>query len=101
MFGFAVNGRLLTYYLMFVACAALILALLRVVNSPFGRVLQAIRENDFRAEALGFRTVFHLTYANCVARAGRARAGIAECAVAALCRPGHLARALRSCWTSC
>ena len=33
------------------------LVLLRIVNSPFGRVLQAIRENDFRAEALGFRTV--------------------------------------------
>jgi len=31
--------------------------LLRIANSPFGRVLQAIRENDFRAEALGFRTV--------------------------------------------
>ncbi len=39
----------------------MILALLRIVNSPFGRVLQAIRENRFRAEALGYRTVFHLT----------------------------------------
>ena len=29
--------------------------LLRIVNSPFGRVLQAIRENEFRAEALGYR----------------------------------------------
>ncbi|GAC1332828.1 MAG: hypothetical protein NVSMB20_04700 [Bradyrhizobium sp.] len=47
--------------------AAMILTLLRVVNSPFGRVLQAIREKRFRAEALGFRTVFHLTYANCIA----------------------------------
>src|SRR5882672_1336273 len=66
-FGFAVNGRTLTYYIIFAACAAMILGLLRVVNSPFGRVLQAIRENRFRAEALGFRTVFHLTYANCLA----------------------------------
>ena len=31
--------------------------LLRIVNSPFGRVLQAIRENDFRAEAIGYRVV--------------------------------------------
>ena len=60
-FGFAVNGRTLTYYIIFIACAAMILALLRVVNSPFGRVLQAVRENRFRAEALGYRTVFHLT----------------------------------------
>ena len=36
--------------------AALFLALLRVVNSPFGRVLLAIRENEFRAEAIGYRT---------------------------------------------
>ena len=42
------------------------LALLRVVNSPFGRVLQAIRENDFRAEALGYRTVIYRTIANCL-----------------------------------
>ena len=75
MFGFAINGRTLTYYLVFVACAAMILALLRVVNSPFGRVLQAIRENRFRAEALGFRTVFHLTYANCLAAVVAASAG--------------------------
>jgi branched-chain amino acid transport system permease protein len=44
----------------------LFLALLRVVNSPFGRVLQAIRENDFRAEALGYRTVIYRTLANCL-----------------------------------
>jgi branched-chain amino acid transport system permease protein len=47
-----------------------------VVNSPFGRVLQAIRENRFRAEALGFRTVFHLTYANCIAALVAASAGM-------------------------
>jgi branched-chain amino acid transport system permease protein len=74
-FGLAVNGRTLTYYIIFIACAAMILALLRVVNSPFGRVLQAVRENRFRAEALGYRTVFHLTYANCIAALVAASAG--------------------------
>jgi len=39
----------------------MVLALLRIVNSPFGRVLQAIRENDFRAEAIGYRTVIYRT----------------------------------------
>jgi branched-chain amino acid transport system permease protein len=73
--GVAVTGRTLTYYIVFVVCAAMILMLLRVVNSPFGRVLQAIRENRFRAEALGFRTVFHLTYANCLAAVVAASAG--------------------------
>jgi len=42
----------------------LFLALLRIVNSPFGSVLQAIRENDFRAEAIGYRTVVYRTLSN-------------------------------------
>src|SRR5260370_683208 len=54
----------------------MILALLRVVNSPFGRVLQGIRENRFRAEALGFRTVFHLAYGNCIVALVAASAGM-------------------------
>jgi branched-chain amino acid transport system permease protein len=62
--GIAVDGKLVTYYLLFVAVAALFLALLRIVNSPFGRVLQAIRENDFRAEAIGYRTVVFRTLSN-------------------------------------
>ena len=45
----------------------LFLALLRIVNSPFGRVLQAIRENDFRAEAIGYRTVVYRTLSNVIA----------------------------------
>jgi branched-chain amino acid transport system permease protein len=76
LLGFDFNGRMLTYYLVFMASGVMILGLLRVVNSPFGRVLQAIRENRFRAEALGFRTVFHLTYANCLAALVAAGAGI-------------------------
>jgi branched-chain amino acid transport system permease protein len=35
--------------------------MLRIVNSPFGRVLQAIRENEFRAEAIGYRVVVYRT----------------------------------------
>jgi branched-chain amino acid transport system permease protein len=74
--GLEFNGRTLTYYLVFAGSSVMILALLRVVNSPFGRVLQAIRENRFRAEALGYRTVFHLSYANCIAAIVAACAGI-------------------------
>ena len=60
---------------MFVCCAALFLLLLRIVNSPFGRVLQAIRENPFRAEALGYRTVIHRTLANFIAAVVAAAVG--------------------------
>jgi branched-chain amino acid transport system permease protein len=58
--------RRVAYYLLFGITLLLFLALLRVVNSPFGRVLQAIRENEFRAEALGYRTVIYRTLANCL-----------------------------------
>ena len=59
--GVSLDGRLLCYYLLFVATVLLVLALLRIVNSPFGRVLQAIRENEFRAEAIGYRVVVYRT----------------------------------------
>jgi branched-chain amino acid transport system permease protein len=62
--GASIDGRFLTYYLLFFAAVALVLVMLRIVNSPFGRVLQAIRENDFRAEAIGYRTVVYRTLAS-------------------------------------
>ncbi|RJG02788.1 branched-chain amino acid ABC transporter permease [Noviherbaspirillum sedimenti] len=62
--GVAINGRLLTYYVLFVMAVVLFLAMLRIVNSPFGRVLQAIRENDFRAEAIGYRIVIFRIWSN-------------------------------------
>jgi len=61
LLGVTVDGRLLCYYLLFVTAALLLLAMLRIVNSPFGRVLQAIRENEFRAEAIGYRVVVYRT----------------------------------------
>ncbi|MBT9457776.1 MAG: branched-chain amino acid ABC transporter permease [Burkholderiaceae bacterium] len=67
LWGASIDGRLLTYYLLFVTAVVLVLALLRIVNSPFGRVLQAIRENDFRAEAIGYRTVIYRTLSNVLA----------------------------------
>ncbi len=59
--GVMLDGRLASYYLLFVLAVVLLLALLRIVNSPFGRVLQAIRENEFRAEAIGYRVVVYRT----------------------------------------
>ncbi len=61
LLGVTIDGRLLTYYLLLVSAVLLVLALLRIVNSPFGRVLQAIRENEFRAEAIGYRVVVYRT----------------------------------------
>ncbi len=75
-FGVEVNGRLVSYYLVFFGALAFFLALLRVVNSPFGRVLLSIRENEFRSEAIGYRIVTYRTVANCLAALGATVAGI-------------------------
>lgn len=61
VFDMRFNGRNVMYYVLVVLASGVFLFLLRLVNSPFGRVLQAIRENEFRAEALGYRTVVYRT----------------------------------------
>ncbi|MFW8594038.1 branched-chain amino acid ABC transporter permease [Cribrihabitans neustonicus] len=73
--GVKLNGKLLAYYLVFLGALLLFLGLLRVVNSPFGRVLQAIRENDFRAEAIGYRVVYYRVAVTCLSAAAAALAG--------------------------
>jgi branched-chain amino acid transport system permease protein len=70
------GSRLASYYLVFAVSLALFLVLLRIVNSPFGRVLLSIRENEFRAEALGYRTVAYRTAANCIGALGATVAGL-------------------------
>ncbi|MFN3416855.1 MAG: branched-chain amino acid ABC transporter permease [Caldimonas sp.] len=63
-FGVLIDGRIISYYGLFLLTLVLLGLMLRIVNSPFGRVLQAIRENDFRAEAIGYRTVVYRTLSN-------------------------------------
>ena len=62
--GVSLDGKLISFYLLMAVTIVLFLVMLRIVNSPFGRVLQAIRENEFRAEALGYRTVVYRTVSN-------------------------------------
>lgn len=61
LLGITVDGKIICYYLIFFTGAILILALLRIVNSPFGRVLLAIRGNEFRAEAIGYPVIVFRT----------------------------------------
>ncbi len=75
-FDVRVNGRLLMYYVTFVLATGIFLFMLRMVNSPFGKVLMAIRENEFRAEALGYRTVYYRTAVVVVASMLASLAGV-------------------------
>ncbi|MEY3888493.1 MAG: hypothetical protein RL650_2585, partial [Pseudomonadota bacterium] len=74
--GVNLDGRLLCYYLLFTAALLQFLMLLRIVNSPFGRVLQAIRENEFRAEAIGYRVVVYRTLSSVLSALFACMAGV-------------------------
>jgi branched-chain amino acid transport system permease protein len=76
LWGIAVNGRLLCYYAIVIVTVVLFLALLRLVNAPFGRVLLAIRENEFRAEAIGYRPLWYRASASAIAAAIASIAGV-------------------------
>ncbi|MCT8974829.1 branched-chain amino acid ABC transporter permease [Microbaculum sp. A6E488] len=56
LFGFVpIDDHLATYWMVLVIFFAGILFIYRVVHSPFGQVLKAIRENEPRAISLGYR----------------------------------------------
>ncbi|HVV92372.1 MAG TPA: branched-chain amino acid ABC transporter permease [Hyphomicrobiales bacterium] len=74
--GVRLSGRHLAYWFVFAVSLLLFLAMRRVVGSPFGRVLQAIRENEFRAEALGYRTLVYRLVVNGLAAMIAALAGV-------------------------
>ena len=74
--GVALNGKIISYYLLAATTVVLFLVMLRIVNSPFGRVLQAIRENEFRAEALGYKTVIYRTASNVLSALFATLAGV-------------------------
>lgn len=48
------DSDLTLYYVVLVICALGFLLIMRVVNSPFGQVLSAIKENEPRAISLGY-----------------------------------------------
>ncbi len=73
--GVTFNGRVITYYLILAVSLVLFLVMLRIVNSPFGRVLQAIRENEFRVEAMGYQVVAYRTIVSALSAVMAALAG--------------------------
>lgn len=63
------------YYFVFFAALALFVAMAPIVASPLGSVLEAIRENEMRAEAIGYRVVGYRTAVFCIAAVIAALAG--------------------------
>ncbi|QDZ00185.1 branched-chain amino acid ABC transporter permease [Nitratireductor mangrovi] len=75
-FDVAINGKIAAYYFVFVGSFLLFLFMMRIVASPMGTVLQAIRENELRAEAIGYRVVGYRTAIFCISAVIAALAGV-------------------------
>ncbi|WP_163846798.1 branched-chain amino acid ABC transporter permease [Pseudooceanicola aestuarii] len=65
--GVRLNGKLAAYYFVFASCLVLFVLMLRLTTAPIGTVLKAIRENELRAEAIGYRVVHYRTFVFCLA----------------------------------
>ena len=52
--GLDLSNDSVMYYVVLLALCAVFLGIQRVIESPFGQVLKAIRENEHRAESLGY-----------------------------------------------
>ena len=76
IFDVALDGKIALYYFVFLTSLALFLVMARIVASPLGTVLEAIRENELRAEAIGYRVVLYRTAIFCIAAVIAALAGI-------------------------
>ena len=76
LFGVSMNGKVAAYYFVFLTCLLLFYVLTRIVRSPLGTVLEAIRENEMRAEAIGYRVVAYRTAVFIIAAVIAALAGV-------------------------
>jgi len=70
------EARLAFYYVALAACLVIYLAARRIVDSPAGRVMVAIRENEARAQTLGYNTLVYRLVATTVAGVFAAIAGM-------------------------
>ncbi|WP_010139252.1 branched-chain amino acid ABC transporter permease [Oceanicola sp. S124] len=75
LWGVRLNGKLAAYYFVFASALVLFAVMLRLVGSPIGTVLKAIRENEARAEAIGYRVVAYRTFVFCIAAVVASLAG--------------------------
>src|SRR5690625_3650494 len=65
-----------TFYLFSLLCLAIVFLLLRLlVNSPFGSVLVAVKDNEMRSLALGFKSIYYKVTASVVAGVAASVAG--------------------------
>lgn len=84
------QNRLILYYLAFAMFVFTFLFIRRLVNSPTGAVFKAIRENEERAQAIGYHTLRFKLFAIVVASTMAGGAGIIHAVLAKSARPEFL-----------
>lgn len=84
------QNRLFLYYVALVAFAFTFVFIRRLVSSPTGRVFQAIRENEERAQAIGYATIRFKLFAITVASMMAGGAGILHSFLNKSARPEYL-----------
>jgi branched-chain amino acid transport system permease protein len=72
----SIQSRINLYYVALVCFVLVFLFIRRLVNSPTGAVLKAIRENEERAKAIGFNTLSYKLFSIVVASVMAGLAGI-------------------------
>ncbi len=78
------------YYLVFIAFAVCFFLLSRITNSPFGRALVGIRENEARMQCLGYNTWAHKYIAFIIAGLFAGVAGVLFAPLYKIMVPAHL-----------
>jgi len=78
------------YYLVFVAFAISFFLLYRIVNSPFGRALQGIRDDEHRMKHLGYNTWLHKYIAFIIAGLFAGVAGVLFAPYNRIVNPTHI-----------
>lgn len=71
-----VRNRLTFYYVTLIALVVIFIFVRRLVNSPTGRVFQGIRENETRAQTIGYNTLSYKLLSIVIAGMIAALAGI-------------------------
>jgi branched-chain amino acid transport system permease protein len=72
----ATRNRLIFYYLTLAMMGLTFVFIRRLISSPVGAVLLAIRENEERAQAIGYNTLTYKLYAICVSSVFASLAGM-------------------------
>ncbi len=59
LFGSTLGASTVSYYAVGLVVVVCYIAMQRIIHSPFGRVMIAIRENEARARAIGYNTFYY------------------------------------------